>query len=67
MSGKELYQKTFDEINLSDRALAKLMLLNAGVVPARKSEFLLYRVFKAFVGFVGFLIASGTIFRIPTI
>ena len=67
MNGKQLYQKTFDEINLSDHAMAKLMLLNADVTVSRRTDFFFYRMLKAIVGFIGFLIASGTIFRIPTI
>ena len=65
MNGREFYKKTFDEIQLSDQAMTRLMLVNNTAVVCRQQYPLENRILKAAVAFLGFLLASGTVFSVP--
>lgn len=65
MSGRDIYKKTFDEVNISDYTLTKLMLLNGDIVSTNNHEHIVYRILKTAVAFIGVLFASGTLFSVP--
>jgi hypothetical protein len=67
MSCKNIYQKTFDEVNISNEMMAKLMLLNCNDNEEQQHEHLLYYFFKTAVALLGVLFASGTLFSVPIV
>ena len=67
MSGKELYNKTFDEVNISDYTKTKLMLMYGKDFSVVQSEHIVYRIVKAAIVFLGLLFANGTLFSVYAI
>ncbi len=64
MTGKEFYKSTFDEVQVSDYMMTKLMVMSNGNPVYEKNYGFLYHIAKAIVAFVGVLAASGTLFSV---
>lgn len=65
MTGKDFYKDTFNEIQVSDYMITKLMLLNGSSLNDMKRRGVLYHVAAAIITFVCTLLASGTLFTVP--
>lgn len=65
MTGKKFYKSTFDEIQISDYMLTKLMVMSSTDCVYEQNHGIIYLIVKAIAAFVGILAASGTLFTVP--
>lgn len=65
MTGKELYRSTYDEIQISEHMLTKLMMMNGGNLVYEKKYGIAYRVAKVIISFGSVFAASGAFFSVP--
>lgn len=65
MTNRELYKDTFDEINISEHMMAKLLLIKNVDAECKKKYGVLYQIVKVIVAFGSVFAASGALFSVP--
>lgn len=65
MTKKELYKNTFDEIQISEHMMAKLLLVKSVDVECQKKYGIIYKIVKAIVAIGSVFAASGALFSVP--
>lgn len=65
MTNKELYKSTFDEIQISDNVMAKLLLVKRVDAECQKKYGIAYKIAKAIVAIGSVFAASGALFSVP--
>lgn len=65
MTGKEFYKSTFDEVQVSQYMLTKLMVMSGENLVYEKKYGIVYRVAKVIIAFGSVFAASGAFFSVP--
>lgn len=65
MTGKEFYKSTFDEIQVSEHMIAKLMMMSGEEFVSKRKYGIVYRIAKVVITFASVFAASGALYSVP--